>query len=99
MLIQNKKVGNKGMFFVENDGNILAEMVYSMSSPEKMIIEHTEVSDELKGQNVGYQLVHTAVEYARTHHIKIVPLCPFANAVFKKKTSTQMCFTILNIIA
>jgi predicted GNAT family acetyltransferase len=85
MLIQNKKVGTKGMFFVENNGNILAEMVYSMPSPEKMIIEHTEVSDELKGQNVGYQMVHTAVEYARTNHIKIVPLCPFANSVFKKK--------------
>jgi predicted GNAT family acetyltransferase len=85
MLIQNKKVGNKGMFFVEVEGNILAEMVYSMPSPGKMIIEHTEVSDELKGKNVGYQLVHTAVEYARTHNIKIVPMCPFANSVFKKK--------------
>ena len=85
MLVQHKKNNNKGMFFVESDGNILAEMVYSMSSPEKMIIEHTEVSDELRGKNVGYQLVHTAVEYARTHNIKITPLCPFANAVFKKK--------------
>jgi predicted GNAT family acetyltransferase len=85
MLIQNKKVGNKGMFFVENDGNILAEMVYSIQSPNKVIIEHTEVSDELKGQNAGYQLVHTAVEYARKHTMKIVPLCPFANAVFKRK--------------
>lgn len=73
------------MFFVENEGHLLAEMVYSMPTPEKMIIEHTEVSDELKGQNVGYQLVHTAVEYARTHNIKIVPLCPFTNSVFKKK--------------
>jgi uncharacterized protein len=85
MLIQNKKVGNKGMFFVENEGHILAEMVYSMPSPDKMIIEHTEVSDELKGQHVGNQLVYTAVEYARTHNIKIVPLCTFANAVFKRK--------------
>ena len=85
MLIQHKKVGNKGLFYVESNGNIMAEMVYTMSSPEKMIIEHTEVSEELKGQNVGYQLVHTAVEYARTHNIKIIPLCPFAHAVFKKK--------------
>ncbi|HEY6504214.1 MAG TPA: GNAT family N-acetyltransferase, partial [Chitinophagaceae bacterium] len=75
----------KGLFYVEKDGNILAEMVYTMPSPEKMIIEHTEVSDDLRGQNVGYQLVHTAVEYARTHGIKIIPLCPFANSVFKKK--------------
>ena len=73
------------MFYVQQDGNILAEMVYNMASPDKMIIEHTEVSDELKGQSVGYQLVHTGVEYARTHGIKIIPLCPFANAVFKKK--------------
>jgi uncharacterized protein len=85
MLIQHKKVNTKGMFFVEADGNILAEMTYTMPSPEKMIIDHTEVSEELKGKNVGYQLVHTAVEYARTHHLKIIPLCPFASAVFKKK--------------
>ena len=66
-------------------------------SPDKMIIEHTEVSDELKGQNVGYQLVHTAVEYARTHNIKIVPLCPFANAVFKKKPEyADVLYTSIN---
>ena len=73
------------MFFVEMDGNILAEMVYSMPSPDKMIIEHTEVSEELKGKNVGNQLVHTAVEYARTKNIKIIPLCPFAKSVFDRK--------------
>lgn len=85
MLVQHKQVGTKGMFFVAQESNILAEMVYSMPSADKMIIEHTEVSDVLKGKGVGYQLVHTGVEYARTHNLKIIPLCPFANAVFKKK--------------
>jgi len=86
MIIQHKQVGSKGMFFVPGEeGELLAEMVYSMSSNEKMIIEHTEVSDELKGQNMGYQLVHTVVEYARTHGIKITPLCPFVYSVFKKR--------------
>jgi uncharacterized protein len=85
MLIRNKLIKGKGMFFVEMDGNILAELVYTMPSPNKMIIEHTEVSDELRGKKVGDQLVHTAVEYARTNNIKIIPLCPFASAVFKKK--------------
>ncbi len=85
MLIQHKQINGKGMFFVEQDGNILAEMVYTIPAADKMIIEHTDVSDELKGKKVGYQLVDTAVEYARTNNIKIIPLCPFANAVFKKK--------------
>jgi len=73
------------MFFVEQDGNILAEMTYTMPSENKMIIEHTEVSDELRGKNVGYQLVKTAVDYARKQNLKIVPLCPFARSIFDKK--------------
>lgn len=77
------------MFFIQDEDNILAEMVYTLPSHDKMIIEHTEVSDELRGQNVGYELVHTAVEYARHHAMKIIPLCPFTNAVFKKKPEYQ----------
>jgi len=73
------------MFYIDNDEKILAEMVYTMPSPDKMIIEHTEVSEELKGQNIGFQLVKTAVDFARAHNIKIIPLCPFANSVFKRK--------------
>ncbi len=89
MLIQHKQVGSKGLFFIQQDGNILAEMVYTLPAADKMIIEHTEVSEELKGQNVGYQLVQTAVDYARTHMLKIIPLCPFANSVFKKKPELE----------
>lgn len=85
MVVKNKKVGTKGMFYVNNNKEILAEMVYTMAAPDKMIIDHTEVSEELKGQNVGLQLVKTAVEFARANSIKIIPLCPFANSVFKRK--------------
>jgi uncharacterized protein len=87
MLIQQKKDGSKGSFCVEENGTVLAEMTYSMTGTTLMIIDHTEVSDELRGKNVGYQLVHTAVEYARANHIKILPLCPFAKSVFDKKSA------------
>jgi predicted GNAT family acetyltransferase len=86
MLIQHKQVGDKGMFFVQNEGAILAEMSYTMGAGDKMIIEHTEVSDELRGKKVGNQLVETAVEYARAHHIKIRALCQFAHAVLKRNS-------------
>jgi len=85
MLIQQKQAGHKGKFYVEQNNKELAEMVYNMPSPDKMIIEHTEVSDELRGKNVGMQLVNTAVEYARANNIKIIPLCPFAKSVFDRK--------------
>ena len=85
MEIQNKKVGNKGIFYIEQDKKIVAEMVYTMPAADKMIIEHTEVSEKLQGQNVGFQLVKNAVEFARANKIKIIPLCTFTNSVFKKR--------------
>ena len=85
MLIKQKQDGSKGSFYVEENGIVLAEMTYSMTGTNLMIIDHTEVSDALRGKNVGYQLVHTGVEYARANYIKILPLCPFAKSVFDKK--------------
>lgn len=79
MLIQHKESGNKGSFFVAGNSATLAEMDYTMASPHKMIIENTEVDDQLRDKNVGCQLVHTAVEYARANNIKIIPLCPFCH--------------------
>jgi predicted GNAT family acetyltransferase len=84
MQILNKEVNNHGIFYIEIDGEKMAEMDYTLSTG-RMTINHTEVDEKLKGKNVGYQLVHHAAEYARTNNLKIIPLCPFANAVFKKK--------------
>ncbi len=89
MLIKHHYKDNNGAFVVDIDGNILAEMIYHKPSENRMIIEHTEVSKELKGQNIGYKLVEAAVEYARQHNIKIMPLCTFAYSVFKKKPDFQ----------
>ena len=89
MLIQHRQGKVKSMFYVEQEGNILAEMVYSMPTPDKMIIEHTEVDESLGGKGVGKQLVHAAVEYARTNNIKIIPLCTFAKGVLEKTKEWQ----------
>ncbi len=85
MLVQHKQVGGKGIFYVGQEGAILAELVYTKPSADKMIIEHTEVDDTLAGKKVGLQLVTTAVDYARQQNLKIIPLCPFAKSVFDKK--------------
>ncbi|MEO7924976.1 MAG: GNAT family N-acetyltransferase [Chitinophagaceae bacterium] len=85
MHIQQEYDGNKGAFFVAEEGKRLAEMTYTLPGPEKMIIDHTEVKDVLRGKNVGYLLFETAIEYAKKNELKIIPLCPFASSVFKKR--------------
>jgi predicted GNAT family acetyltransferase len=88
MTVQHKKTGSKGMFYVEYEDEIAAEMVYT-TADDKMIIEHTEVDDVLRGKNIGYELVHAGIEYARHHGMKIIPLCPFAKALIDKKPEWQ----------
>lgn len=89
MLIQHKLQGSRGAYFIEEDGNIMAEIIYTTPTPDKIIIEHTEVGPELQGQNVGYQLVNHVVEHARINQQKIIPICPFARSVFDKKPDYQ----------
>ncbi|XOV66396.1 MAG: GNAT family N-acetyltransferase [Fluviicola sp.] len=89
MEVQHKSEGSKGMFSYEKGGKVLAEMTYSMAGKTRMIIDHTHVEDELRGQKAGLQLLHKAVEYARENALEILPLCPFAAAMFKKHEEIQ----------
>ena len=84
MEIQQEDNGKKGVFFIEENNEIIAEMTYVWSGEDKIIIDHTEVSEKLGGKGIGKQLVHKAVEMAREKHIKILSLCPFAKRVFDK---------------
>ena len=85
MNIKQEDNGKKGKFFVELDGKQEAEMTYTYAGSDKIRIDHTEVTEKLKGQGVGYKLVEAAVDFMRDKGLKVIPLCPFAAAVFKKK--------------
>ena len=85
MQVQHKSGDGKGCFYVKVDNDILAKLTYAQTGKEQMLLEHTEVDDELRGKNVGYQMVTAAVSYARQHNLKIIPICPFVQSVFEKK--------------
>ena len=85
MFIQHKESGKRGMFYIKEDDEIIAELVYGNGGDNIIIIEHTEVDETLKGQNIAFELVQKTVDHARTHGLKITPVCPFAKAVFDKR--------------
>ena len=84
MNIQHKEDG-KGIFYVAEEKGTLAELVYSKTGNDTLTIQHTEVSDTLRGKNIGYLLVNAAAAYARENHLKISSRCTFATAIFNKK--------------
>lgn len=89
MEVQHESFETKGAFFIAEGGKRLAEMTYSKAGAKRIIIDHTEVSEVLKGKNAGKQLVGAAVDFARSNGIKILPLCPFAKAVIMRTPEFQ----------
>lgn len=82
-----KLEGNgRGAFVVEVGGERLAEMVIGIMG-SNLTVYHTEVSEKLKGQGVAAQLLSTMVAYARAQQLKVIALCPYVNAQFKRHAS------------
>src|SRR5258706_6403823 len=76
-------VNGKGAFVIEHEEERLAEMVIAIDE-QNLTVYHTEVSEKLKGQGVASKLLSTMVDYARKHQLKVIALCPFVNAQFKR---------------
>lgn len=87
--VQHAASEKGGAFFYEKDGKRLAEMEYVMAGTNKLIIDHTDVDESLKGQGIGKSLLSSLVAFARDNKLKVMPLCPFAKATFDKTPDWQ----------
>jgi hypothetical protein len=73
----------RGAFVIEEDGARLAEMEIGIQN-ENLIVYHTEVTDALQGKGVASQLLDKMTTHARDNKLKVVPLCPYVLAQFKR---------------
>ncbi len=81
MDIQREEHGRNGAFFIDEDGEWIAELTYVRSGADTITVDHTEVDPKLKGQGVGQRLVESVVNFARENGLKIKPFCPFTRKV------------------
>lgn len=84
MEVLHKEQHGEGIFYIEKDGETAGEMTYRRQGDNRVIIDHTEVSDSLKGSGAGILLLETAVAFARKNALKIVPACPYVKHQFEK---------------
>lgn len=82
MDIQHTHSDRGGRFFTGDPNSPASVLEYRMAGTHKMIIDHTEVNEH-KGEGAGTQLVAAAADYARQHHMKILPVCHFAKAILE----------------
>lgn len=87
--VQHVEANEQGTFFLEREGSRLATMTYSCFKPWCVTIDSTEVSDALRGQGVGRQLLDALVAWARETNTRVVPVCPWVKAQFEKDPSIR----------
>jgi predicted GNAT family acetyltransferase len=81
--IRHVSSGTRGAFVIERAGERLAELTYTVAG-SRVILDHTQVDDRLRGSGAGARLVAAAVQWARAERRRLMPLCPFAKSVFDK---------------
>jgi len=77
------KDNGQGAFLIEKGEVRLAEMEVAVNNGN-LTVYHTEVAEELKGQGIASKLLSTMVAYARENKLKVIPLCPYVLAQFKR---------------
>jgi predicted GNAT family acetyltransferase len=74
----------RGRYVATIDGHE-AELTYSkLGDSGNVIADHTGVPEELGGRGIGSALVRHLVEDARNNGFRIMPLCPFVKAQYRK---------------
>jgi len=83
--VENDAAANR--FVARVDGQT-AELQYERF-PDRIVLVHTEVPAALRGRGIADKLAHTALEYARAEHLRVVPRCPFVAAYLRRHPEYQ----------
>ncbi|RXM51757.1 MULTISPECIES: GNAT family N-acetyltransferase [unclassified Chryseobacterium] len=75
--------GRKGEIQLFSDDRKAGKMDISVIG-KKLTVYHTEVDPEFEGKGFAKILLERLVSYARENDLKILPLCPFVHAQFKR---------------
>jgi predicted GNAT family acetyltransferase len=89
MEIKHREDGTHGAFYIDENNSPIAELTYSMTDANTMLISHTGVSPVLRGQGIAMKLVQAATEYARQNGIKVVPVCSYVRWAYDNNSGLR----------
>ena len=87
--ITHQEHGTRGAFFIEQNGQRIAELTYGRTSAGIANIDHTEVDRSLRGQGVARLLLDAAVRWARETNTQLSATCSYATAQFVRDPSLR----------
>lgn len=77
--------GENRYYKEDADGKLIAEVVYKPVDEETVEASGVFVDESLRGQGMAEQLVDYLVAEMTQQGKKIIPVCPYVVALFKRK--------------
>lgn len=65
-------------FYLGDTDNRDAEITFVAKDDELIVIDHTYVSEKLRGSGLAGELVDAVVNYARENNLKVAATCSYA---------------------
>ncbi|MER2088306.1 MAG: GNAT family N-acetyltransferase [Sporosarcina sp.] len=75
--------GDAFAFRYEENGKMLAEITWTILG-DVMVMDHTYVSPDLRGQGVAKKILDRAADYAREQVLKMEPVCSYVVTAFER---------------
>lgn len=63
--ISHEETGSKGRFYINDGQEDIGELTYSKAGDDRIIIDHTQVSESHRGEDLGKKMVFKAADHAR----------------------------------
>jgi len=82
--VEHEEHQGRGRYVMYLPDGSEGEMTYTRRDPNTIIADHTGVPPQYRGQGIAEKLVATAIADARANNFRIVPVCSYVAAQFRR---------------
>ncbi len=87
--------GTAGRYVAKIDGiEGEAEITFTVRGPTLISADHTGAPDSMRGTGAAAKLVEYMIADARSANFKIIPICPYVRAQYKKHPEWRDVMTV-----
>lgn len=82
--IEREDNARAGRYVARLSDGAEAEMTYRRVADDKLVFDHTLVPPQFRGHGVAARLMNRAIDDARSEGFRIVPVCSYVAAQFRR---------------
>lgn len=79
-------IKGENKFYIGDEHSPTAKLTYYHQDEDTIVVDHTYVSESLRGQGIAGKLFETFVDFVREQNLKVVPQCSYIETRMDQST-------------